>query len=395
MKLKTLGSRRAVIGTLATVGLAAAASGLGIGPASAAAVAGTLSASSGPSAGGNTLTMTTTTAKFFTGLAIEFQFKATATTTCSAAYATPVAVSATAGIVAVSSPKILSSTKVALTVPSTVALQGSATSANWLVCVYPGTNTTTSLLSASAAYTIAAKPTLASSSTIVPASGPALGGGSVTITGTNFITGMTAKIGSAALTGLTVVSATTATATVPPQAAGSAMSLTVTTTGGTATKAAAYTYTNGIIVTPNTTPTATAATDLDILGVGFSSLDFAGAVSGTSGLKTDGTAPSDAGAHVYIVAGAYDPTDNSSAKTVAEAGECVNVLVVSDTELICTLNTADKYNQSGDPAIDDGTYTITVASNGGVDVQTGGANEVAGYSQSIISSGSTFTVAPY
>ena len=392
MKLKTLGSRRAVIGTLATVGLAAAASGLGIGPASAAAVAGTLSASSGPSGGGNTLTMTTASAKFFTGLAVEFQYKATATTTCSAAYSTAVAVSSTAGIVVVSSPKILSSTKIAITVPSTVALQGSATSANWLVCAYPGTNTTTSLLSASAAYTIAAKPTL---TTIAPASGPALGGGTVTLTGTNFITGMTAKIGSAALTGLTVVSATTATATVPPQAAGSAMGVTVTTTGGTATKAAAYTYTNGIIVEPSTTPTATAATDLDIQGVGFSSLDFAGAVSGTSGLKTDGTAPGDAGAHVYIVAGAYDPTDDSSAKTVAEAGECVNVLVVSDTELICTLNTADKYNQSGDPAIDNGTYTITVVSNGGIDVQSGGANEVDGYSQSIISSGSTFTVAPY
>ena len=394
MKLKTLGARRATVGALAVVGLAAAASGLGIGPASAAAVAGTLSASSGPSAGGNTLTMTTASAKFFTGLAIEFQYKATATTTCSAAYSSAVAVTSTAGIVVVSSPKILSSTKVAFTVPATVALQGSATSANWLVCVYPGTNTTTSLLSASAGYTIAAKPTLANSGAISPASGPALGGGTVTITGTNFITGMTAKIGSAALTGLTVVSSTTATAVVPPQAAGSAMSLTVTTTGGTATKASAYTYTNGIIVTPNTTPTATAATDLDILGVGFSSLDFAGAVSGGS-FKTDGTAPSDAGAHVYIVAGAYDPTDNSSAKTVAEAGECVNVLVVSDTELICTLNTADKYNQSGDPAIDNGTYTITVVSNGGVDVQSGGANADANYSQSIISSGSTFTVAPY
>ncbi|MBI4942701.1 MAG: IPT/TIG domain-containing protein [Actinobacteria bacterium] len=388
MKLTTRRPRRTALAAIAAVGLAALATGVGAGPASAAAVAGTLSATSGPSGGTNTLTMTTTAAKFFTGTLVSFQYKATATTACSAAYASAVAVSSTAGIV-LATPKILSSTKIAITVPSTVALQGSATSANWLVCVYPGSNTTTSLLSASAAYSIAAKPTLAVSP-ISPASGPALGGGTVTVTGTNFITGLTAKIGSVALTGITVASGTTFTATVPPQAAGSAMSLSVTTTGGTATKAAAYTYTNGIIVTPNTTPTATAATDLDILGVGFSGLDFAGAVSGGS-FKTDGTAPADAGAHVFIVQGDYDSTDNSSAKTLAEAGECVNVLVVSDTELICTLNTADKYNQSGDPAIADGVYTITVVNDGQVDAVTNNVD----YSESIISSGSTFTVAPY
>jgi F0F1-type ATP synthase membrane subunit c/vacuolar-type H+-ATPase subunit K len=388
MKLTTRRSRRTAIGAIAAVGLAALATGIGVGPASAAAVAGTLSASSGPSAGGNTLTMTTTVAKFFTGTLVSFQYKTLTTTTCTAAYSAAVAVTASAGVV-LATPKILSSTKIAITVPSTVALQGSATSANWLVCVYPGSNTTTSLLSANAAYSIAAKPTLAVSP-IAPASGPALGGGSVTVTGTNFITGLTAKIGSVALTGVTVVSGTTFTATVPPQAAGSAMSLSVTTTGGTATKAAAYTYTNGIIVTPNTTPTSTAATDLDIAGVGFSGLDFAGAVSGNT-YKTDGTAPDDAGAHVYIVQGDYDPADNSSAKTLAQAGECVNVLVVSDIELICTLNTLHNNNQGSDSAIGNGVYSIVVVNDGQIDADTDNVD----YSESIISSGSTFTVAPY
>lgn len=390
MKLKTLGSRRVAVTALATVGLAAAATGLGIGPAAAASVPGTLSATSGPSAGGNTLTMTTTTAKFFTGTVVGFQFKATATTTCTAAYTANVTPSTTAGIVNVASPKILSSTKLAFTVPSTVALQGTATSANWLVCVYPGTNTTTSLLAANAAYTIAAKPTLASSGAIVPAGGPALGGGTVTITGTNFITGMTAKIGSQPLTGLTVVSGTTATATVPPQAAGAAMALSVTTTGGTATKTGAYTYSNGIVVTPNQTTTATAATDLDILGVGFSSLDFT---------TTDGTTPDNTKAHVYIVAGAYDPT-GASTKANGETGECLNVLVVSDTELICTLNTNLAYGQTGDSAIDNGVYSIYVVNDGQPDVQDGstpGSNfdSADPFNPSIISSGSTFTVAPY
>jgi IPT/TIG domain len=377
-------SRRTAIGAAATVGLAALATGLAVTPAMAVSVPMTLSAVSGPSGGTNTLTGTTTTAKFFSGAVVQFQYKVIATTACSAAYSTPVTPSTTAGIVN-ATPKILSSMKIAATVPASVALQGSATSANWLVCVYPGTNTTTSLLAANAAYTIAARPTIATPF-IAPASGPALGGGTVTVTGTNFIAGLTAKIGSVALTGITVVSGTTFTATVPPQAAATGLTLSVTTTGGTATRANSYSYTNGIVVEPSTTPTATAATDIDVQGVGFSGMSFT---------TTTGTTPDDNNAHVYLVAGSYDPTDASSAKTKAETGECVNVLVVSDTELICTLNTDDAYNQTGDPAIANGVYTLTVVTDGGIDVQTGGANANANYAKSIISSGSTFTVAPY
>jgi len=381
MKLATFTTRRTAIGAVAAVGLATLATGLTVAPAFAATVPATLSATSGPSGGLNTLTATTTTAKFFSGAVVQFQYKATATTACSAAYSTPVTVSATAGIVN-ATPKILSSTKIAITVPSTVALQGSATSANWLVCVYPGSSTTTSLLAANAAYTIAAKPTIASSNSIVPASGPALGGGTVTVTGTNFITGLTAKIGGVALTGITVVSGTTFTATVPPQAAATGLALSVTTTGGTATKASAYSYTNGIVIAPATAPTSTVATDIDVQGVGFSGMDFS---------TTDGTTPDDANAHVYLVAGDYDATDNSSVKTVAEVGECVNVLVVSDTELICTLNTLKAFNQTANSAIANGVYTLTVVNDGQVDAATNNTL----YSESIISSGSTFTVAPY
>ncbi len=103
--------------------------------------------------------------------------------------------------------------------------------------------------------------------------------------------------------------------------------------------------------------------------------------------------PVDGNAHVYVVSGAYD--GSNSPKDNGEVGECVNVLVISDTELVCTVNTDESFDQSGDSAIDDGTYTITIVSNGGVDVQAGGANEDANYTQSVISSGSTFTVADY
>ena len=176
----------------------------------------------------------------------------------------------------VSSPKILSSTKLAVTVPSTVALPGSATSLGLNLCVYNGntagsTTGTANALIVNAGYTIAAKPTV---SAISPSGGPALGGGTVTVTGTNFISGLTASIGGSALTGVTIVSATTFTATVPAHAAASSLTLSVTTTGGTANKLSAYSYSNGIVVSPATTPTATAATDLDVLGVGFSGMTF-------------------------------------------------------------------------------------------------------------------------
>jgi IPT/TIG domain len=388
-------TRHRTLGAVVALTLAAAAAGAVVAPvANAASVAATLSAASGPSAGGNTITATTATAKFVTGAVYtQFQVKATSTSACAANFQATATVTATAGVINVTAPKILSATKLAVTVPSGVALPSGSTALSWNLCVYNGnttgsTSTTANIVIVNAAYSIAASPTLTA---ISPAGGPALGGGTVTVTGTNFVTGMTASVGGTALTAITVASGGTSfTATVPPRAAGAA-NLSVTTPGGTKNKTAGnayvpYTYSNGIVVSPSTAPTATAATDLDIMGVGFSSLDFS---------TTTGTTPDNDKAHVYIVQGSYDSTDASSAKTVTETGECVNVLVISDTELICTLNTADSFNQSGDPAVDDGTYTITVVSNGEIDIVSGGANEDLTATQSVVSSGSTFTVAAY
>jgi hypothetical protein len=75
----------------------------------------------------------------------------------------------------------------------------------------------------------------------------------------------------------------------------------------------------------------------------------------------------------------------------------VNV-VISDKELLCTLNlaTGGLTPSSGAPAVNpnnnvaNGTYTLTVVSNGDI-----AAGSTTGYQQSDISSGSTFTVAPY
>ncbi len=83
---------------------------------------------------------------------------------------------------------------------------------------------------------------------ISPTSGPTTGGTSVTITGTNFVTGATVMFGSVTATAVTVGSATSITATSPAEAAGP-VNVTVTTPGGTSATSSADQFT---YVTPIT-----------------------------------------------------------------------------------------------------------------------------------------------
>jgi hypothetical protein len=75
---------------------------------------------------------------------------------------------------------------------------------------------------------VAPTPTVAG---VSPSSGPIAGGTTVTITGTNFVTGASVKFGTAAATNVSVSSSTTITATTPANAVG-AITVTVTNTGG-------------------------------------------------------------------------------------------------------------------------------------------------------------------
>jgi IPT/TIG domain len=406
---------RGTLRATAVLTLAAGSVGvLGITSANAASQAAVLSASSGKSGGTNTITATVPTAAFTAGNTFtEFQVAATATAKCTVGWQAAATVTPTTGVVdssATANQRILSSTKLVVTVPSGVALPTvtppatAPTSMTFNLCVYStqaAASGTTSNVLAEAKYTIAAQPTVnalnATPPGIKPAAGPALGGNTVQINGTGFVGStaqpVTATLGGAALKIVSVNAAgTLITATVPPRAAANGVSLVVNTLGGSVTKTGYYDFTNGIIVSPNTTPTATAATDLDIQGAGFSTMNWT---------ATDGSTPDDTHAHVYLVSGAYDPTGGS--KTKAETGECVNVLLISDTELICTLNTNKAFDQSGSP-IGNGAYTVTVVNDGQPDVQAdplGGTNNGANYdatdpfTSTIITSGSTFTVAPY
>lgn len=105
---------------------------------------------------------------------------------------------------------------------------------------------------------------------ITPNINPSTGGGSVTITGTNFTGATSVTIGGTTATNVVVVNDTTITAVTPAGAVGAA-SITVTTPGGTGTGAGLFTYYvpfNITGITPKGGP-LTGGTAVTITGTGF------------------------------------------------------------------------------------------------------------------------------
>jgi hypothetical protein len=159
---------------------------------------------SGPTKGGTTVTITGTD---FTGAtAVDF----------GSASATAVRVVAPT-VIAATSPPGTGTVNVTVTTPSG-----------------------TSAVSAADDFTYAPAPTV---TRLTPASGPAKGGNTVTITGTGFTGATTVDFGSTAATGVTVTNAKKITATAPPGTG--TVNVTVTAPGGTSatSSANAYTYT--------------------------------------------------------------------------------------------------------------------------------------------------------
>ena len=118
-------------------------------------------------------------------------------------------------------------------------------------------------------FTYVATPTVSS---VSPNTGSTAGGTSVTITGTNFVSGATVKFGSAAATNVVVVNSTTITATTPAGALG-AVTVTVTVSGVSGSLANGYTYVvtpTVSSVSPNSGPVA-GGTSVTITGTNFAS----------------------------------------------------------------------------------------------------------------------------
>jgi len=314
-----------------------------------------LSTTSGSSTGGNVVSITAGAPIFTSGSTAVML----TTAACGATYNT-----AAAGKVDVPTVRFISKNKLAATMPSLAAHAPGPTPL--YACVYTGTNNGVSTLVASAYgnYTVGSVPTIVS---VSPATGPAQGGTKITVTGTLFPTTpgqLTATVAGEPLIDVQVVNATTFTGVTPAHAPGGPFAIAVTTVLGTQSTSGLFTYTNGIVVTPNTAPnTSMAPTDVDITGVGFSALKFSATYATNS-----------SNAHVYLVKGVYNAgtaTAAASVKPNPQVTECIDVLVISDTNLICSMYLGGNLNAAPTAT------TRTVSSCASTDINgTPGANSL-------------------
>ena len=325
MQMEKAASRRRKALQLGTVvGVAAAAVLSSASPSWAAADAATLNPSSGPTAGGNSISLAVATQSdvansFIPGTTlVTFESAGTCPTT----HTSPGTIVAT---VAAANVNVLSPTRLVLTVPAAITTTAGISNANdYSVCAYNGAGTGL-LAKAENAYHVGATPTITS---WTPRAASSRGGGTIIITGTN-LDNATASIGGVALTPSGSSTATTLIAPIPAHAAGGPYPLVVTKDqGGTASTPNAFTYSNGVLVSPNTGSNTKARTDISVSGANLSGIVFN---------ATNGQKPDDATGHVYLTKGTYDPTKTGLVKANGAVTECLNVVPISDTELICSL----------------------------------------------------------
>jgi hypothetical protein len=394
-------------------------------PVSAAVPTMVLNSAIGPSGGGNTLVATVPGAAmtFLAGAVptVQFQHAGTGSTPCSpsAQVVTQITASGTITTTGVQTVepgtvKRITARKIAFEVPSSsypavgddgvstgvnpdgLALTGTQTFAKWNVCVYDSDSIDSGTLLATASYTVAVRPSITS---IVPANSPSLGGRTITVNGTGFSSvdkPISGSIGGAPLTDIKVAAnGESFTAVTAPRSAASGLALTLNTPGGrvssldpdnngrpedadpaTADTPITFDYTRELTrIEPNTAPAGSTIT-LDVFGAGFSQLTFG-----------PGGDPTSSDAHVFLVDDVYEPSSNRG------VAECDVLLVVSDIELICSLDlSAEQLNPVDsmpmlNAAIAEGPYILTVVANGAPDA---GADA----KPTIVSSGAAFTVSP-
>ncbi len=371
----------------------------------------TLSSATGDQGGGNTLTLSlpSTATNKFTNSLVGVQFQSvTAATAATANCATNPATTNVA--TAVGTLRFISTTKVSVVVPSLSAL--AATSNYFLVCAYnaaqtAGTIPVSATVLGRANYIASVPPTLRSAGAgpIVPATGPATGGQLVTIysSATDFpasitaATPLSATLGGLPLTNITPLGQGAFSAVTPARPASStAVVLTVTTAGGTVNSTGgAYTYVNGITLSPDTVPTGQSV-DVDVTGAGFNTLTFNASAGGVSSGNGTAVGTNSATAHVYLVQGTYNQASYAAGanKTVGQSAECTTPVVISDTELICTVDASKKVDSTTSAGtytwassnLATGTYTVTVVNDGSATAPT---------YKTVLSSGATFTVADF
>lgn len=295
----------------------------------------TLSQYTGPWGGLNGLNITGATDLFAGMDTVGVVFRVAS---CGSTYSTATT-PGTIMTVALSDVRTLGAARVALTVPALHSTApGSAT--DWNVCLYNGTVDASSPLIATIPYTAT---TVHAASGITPRAGSALGGSRIVITGAAFPTTagqITATLGGTPLLNITPISATAFSAVTPAHTPANNVALVVTTSAGQHTLPNAYSYTAALKVEPNTAPN-TRAIPVIIRGVGFQSSPF--------------QSPGDlqVGAQFYLVEGTYSSADlgGGDGRANPPVTTCNNVLVMSDTEAICTLNLHRRLDVTGEAQI--------------------------------------------
>ncbi len=191
-------------------------------------------------------------------------------------------------------------------------------------------------------FTYAPAPTVGS---VSPNSGPASGGTSVTVTGTNFVTGATVSFGGTGATNVTVVNGTSLTATTPAHAAG-AVNVTVTnpdTQSGTLPSG--FTYTTAPIVTSVTPATGPVSGGTSVT------------VTGTNFATTGGVTASFGGTAATNVV--VSSSTSLTATTPAHAAGAVNVTVTNPDAQSGTLPNGFTYDATP-PVLSNGQPTGTL-----------------------------------
>jgi hypothetical protein len=255
---------------------------------------------------------------------------------------------------AITTFQVPSATQVTATIPAnelpltakTVNSVTTFSKKDYTLCVFDG-----GTLLGTGKYTVYPTPTV---SGIAPASGAISGGGTVAIDGTGFTATSVVKFGNNVATQVKVATdGTSLTAKAPAGAAAGAVNVTVTTEGGVNTGTNNYTYVNAVSVSPASDSSGSAV--LTVNGVGFNAL--AGTFATTS--------------KVYLALGSFN-----AASLPTEI--CGSVQVVSDTQLVCTL----------DGTVANGAYTVVVVGDNTSAV-------TAAATDTDISASATYTVAPF
>jgi uncharacterized repeat protein (TIGR02543 family) len=198
------------------------------------------------------------------------------------------------------------------------------------------TNVTGNVTLTASFKAVTAPPTI---SNVTPSSGPAAGGTSVTITGTNFIAGTISVLfgGTAANCSNDTASPTTKLNCTTPRHAAGVVDVVVTVSEQPATKTGGFTYTEITACSALTADfTATPTTGLKPLTVNFDAAASAGAASyswdfGDYG-STDNTATGVTASHIYASSGIYEVTltiTDSIGRYTATATKSITVMEIA------------------------------------------------------------------